>query len=532
MAERGEVLKPIELEIQARLPAIFRQLIEAVDPLTMIREQLSNIFAKEVGATKVEIIHYYDPTYGYSFIFKDDGCGMDYTGNLEKPGRLDRFIHFGFSGIAGLKVDEFSWKGLGSKLSYNCRKLIVETWTGEGPGYRVEVHEPRKKFLKIPPEVPKPLLTVYDNPKDKFESKGTTIMVLGYDSGQRSYTFDKLKNYLLYRTVVGYTKPEQRKLPKVMLKVLGYEEVIEPGFPFIKKESRDDWRTVSLEPIIVVTETSKDGIPVTVTLKGGFTLDTGKFGLSPTRFNTGVILAVKGIPLFPLDFNNFRGNFQLMSKFCCLVAECDEMELCLNIDRSWYRKDAISEAFEDALSKAFRKIIELDDYKKMIHNMEEEERKRKGESLEQRKQSLLSKTQRYVFVEGVEGYIHKEPDNEYDTLAVLWKLEGMKKIPLNIFRTIEHTAIGGIDIIAELQEKPGDEVQKYVSVEVEHVFERFMLHRHSPSQTRYVFCWEIADPEALERTHLPYKYRKLVDDKVIEVYEIRKFPGISVKPLF
>ncbi len=38
----------------------------------MIREQLSNVFAKEVGITKVEIIHYYDPTYGYSFIFKDD----------------------------------------------------------------------------------------------------------------------------------------------------------------------------------------------------------------------------------------------------------------------------------------------------------------------------------------------------------------------------------------------------------------------------------------------------------------------------
>jgi hypothetical protein len=455
---------------------------------------------------------------------------MDYTGNLEKPGRLDRFIHFGFSGVAGLKVDEFSWKGLGSKLSYNCRKLIVETWTGEGPGYHVEVLEPRKKFLKVPPEVPKPLLTVYDNPKDKFEHKGTTIMVLGYNVGE-SYNFDKLKNYLLHRTVVGYTRPEQRKLPKVTLKVLGYEETIEPGFPFIKRKDPDDWRTVSLEQPIIVTETTKDGIPVTVTLKGGFTLDTGKFNLSPTRFNTGVILAVKGIPYFSLDFNNYRGSFQLMSKFCSLVAECDEMESCLNIDRSWYIKSTISEAFETALSKAFRKMTELDEYKKMIHNMEEEEKRRKGESLEQRKQSLLSKTQKYVFLEGVEGYIHKEPDNEYDTLAVLWKLEGMGKVPLNKFRTIEHTAIGGIDIIAELQEKPGDEVQKYVSVEVEYVFERFMLHRHSPSQTRYVFCWEIANPEILDKTSFPYKYMKKIEDRIIQVYEIRKFPGVSVKPL-
>jgi len=527
MSDKEKVLKPVELEIQAHMPAIFRQLIESVNPLTMIREQLSNIFAKEVGATKVEVIHYYDPTYGFSFIFSDDGCGMDYSGNIENPGRLDRFIHFGFSGIAGFRVDEFSWKGLGSKLSYNCRKLVVETWTGEGNGYHVEILEPRKKFMKVPPEIPKPLLTTYETPRDKFEHKGTTIMVLGYDMGQ-SYTFEKLKNYLLYRTVVGNTKP--RKLPTVVLKVLGYEETIEPGFPFVKRESPDDWRIVGLEPPIVVRETTKDGIPVTVTLKGGFTLDTGKFHLSPGRLNIGVILAVKGIPYFPLDFNEFRGGFQLMSKFCSLVAECDEMEGCLSIDRNWYMRNNISETFETALSKAFRKITELNEYKNLIHNMEEEEKKRKGDSLEDRKQALLSRTQQYVFVDGVEGYIHREPDNEYDTLAILWKLEGMGKVPLEKFRTMEHTAIGGIDIIGELQEKEGYEVQKYVSIEVEFAFHRFMLHRHSPAQTRYIFCWEVADPEALEKTDLPFKHRKVINDRMIEVYEIRRFPGIQVRP--
>ena len=526
MPEEDRILTPTELEIQAHMPAIFRQLIEAVNPLTMVREQLSNIMAKEVGAKNVTITHYYDPTFGYSFIFEDDGCGMNYTHSMETPGRLDRFIHFGFSGIAGFKVDEFSWKGLGSKLSYNCRKLEIQTWTGEGVGYKVEVHEPREKFMKVPPEVPRPLL--YKMPPDAFSKPGTRIKVLGYDIGQ-SYTFDRLKNYLLYRTVVGCTKP--RELPNVTLRVLGEEEAIKSGFPFIKKESDEDWRTVEIKPQIEVTEYAEDGTPVTVTLKGGFTLDTGKFHLSPKRYNTGAILSVKGIPYFPLDFNEYRGAFQLMSKLCSMVAECDQMERSLSLDRNWYVKSKVSRAFEKALKKCFRKLLELDDYKLLIHNMEEEEKKRKGKNLESRKQALMAADQKYVFVEGVEGCIHRQPDNEHDTLALLWKLEGMNKIPLRFFKTYEHTAISGIDIIGELQEKEGYEVQKFVSIEVEFAFHRFMLHRHSPAQTRYIFCWEVADPEALDKTELPFKYRKIIDDRIVEVYEIRRFPGIQVQPL-
>jgi hypothetical protein len=518
------VLTPVEVQIQAHMPAIFRQLIETVSPLAMIREQLSNIMAKEVGAKNVTITHYYDPTFGYSFIFEDNGCGMDYSGNLGAPGRLDRFIHFGYSGISGFRVDEFSWKGLGSKLAYNCRKLEIQTWTGTGRGWKVDVNEPRRKFTKTPPEVPKPLL--FEVPADTFNHSGTTLKVLGYDNGQ-SYTFDNLKNYLLYRTVVGSTK--KRYFPVVTLKVLGDQEILKPGFPFVKKQDAQDWRTVEIDPPIELSETADDGTLVEVTLKGGYTLDTGKFQLSPRRYNTGVILSVKGIPYFPLDFNEYRGNFQLMSKLCSMVAECDVMEKCLSMDRNWFIESPITVTFEKALSKAFRKLLEMDDYKRLIHNMEEEERKIKGKSLELRKQALMASTQRYVFVDGHEGPLHREPDNEHDTLALLWKLEGMGKIPLTVFRTLEHTSISGIDIIGELQEKDGDEVHKFASLEVEFAFHRFLLHRHSPSQTRYVFCWEIADPESLDKTELPYKYRKIVDEKVIEVYEIRRFPGIQVK---
>ena len=45
-----------------------------------------------------------------------------------------------------------------------------------------------------------------------------------------------------------------------------------------------------------------------VALKGGFTLDTGLFGLSPKRYNTGLRLSIKGIPYFQLPLYDFKGN--------------------------------------------------------------------------------------------------------------------------------------------------------------------------------------------------------------------------------
>jgi len=43
---------------------------------------------------------------------------MDYTGDVKNPGRLDKFLNLGLSTIVGLKSDEFSFKGMGSKLAY------------------------------------------------------------------------------------------------------------------------------------------------------------------------------------------------------------------------------------------------------------------------------------------------------------------------------------------------------------------------------------------------------------------------------
>jgi len=136
IASKAKEVDPLVSEI-----SVFKQLIkERVHPLDLLRELLSNSGAQEVNSKNIEIAYTKDKE-GHIFEISDDGCGMNYTGNKSIPGRLDRFLGLGLSGIVGIKHDEFSWKGLGSKLSYQSRRVEVETCAGgHHPFYDVRIN--------------------------------------------------------------------------------------------------------------------------------------------------------------------------------------------------------------------------------------------------------------------------------------------------------------------------------------------------------------------------------------------------------
>lgn len=264
-------------------------------------------------------------------------------------------------------------------------------------------------------------------------------------------------------------------------------------------------------------------------MKGGLTMETSKYWLSWKRNNIGVILSVKGIPYFEIDFVSVRGGFEPNRSFCCLVAECDQMDEQLNIDRTWYKEGKVSESFEEAVRKILHRFTQQDTYKAYLSGREKERKRESAEDLNARKDALMAPNQLFVYFEGAEEFIHKEPENEGDTLALLLKLEGMGKLPFKKFKTIDYSSTSGIDIIGEIQEKEDDEIHKFVAVEVEHIFERFLLHRHVPTQTRYIFCWKIRRPEELQPTSDPYKFKKEISEQTLEVFEISKFPGLRIR---
>jgi hypothetical protein len=269
-----------------------------------------------------------------------------------------------------------------------------------------------------------------------------------------------------------------------------------------------------------------------VILKGGFTLETSKYRITPKDRNIGMILSVKGIPYFELDFYEFRGNLDPMRRMCNIVVECDELFEIMDLARGDYRReDDRATAFERALKSAIAELLTRKEYRVYLENKRKEEQKKKSEELDNRKKALMSNKQRYVFVEGKEEPIHREPENEWDVLAIIWKLEGMNKTMFPYFKSLDHTSPrkGGIDIVAHIKEDEAGEINRFTSIEIENEFSSFKTHKHYPPQTSYIICWKVEDPDVLEKAKERYKYFKKINDHIVKVFVLSELPGIRVE---
>ena len=535
-----EVLEPTEHEISIGVGIVKQVVQNRAHPLDVIREAISNSCAKEVEASQFKITVFYDGTFGWSFIFEDDGVGMDYTGEKEpeKQGRLDRFLNLAYSGVVGIKSDEFGFKGLGSKLMYLSSRLEIETKTKRGESYKVIIENPRGKLLqKDKPELPKPV--IYKKAPVSFDH-GTIIRVYGYDGGIKYDEYEnpeKLKQYLYFRTLVGYTRPERLRdgFPKIIIKTPSIPdgEELRIGFPWIKKEGDhvEGQKIGVIDPPISVTKEDRSANKVTVILKGGYALKTGEFNMSDYGImeskGLGLTYVWKGIPYFNLDFNHYKPQgFELYYKFCRFVVECDEIET--DIARSRIVSDGVKEPlFTSALREAFRKIMETNDYKEWVKYRRELKRKDLGTTLNQRKDTLLRRKQKWVFYDG--ELIHKEPENEQDVRALLWKLEGLKALPFHYFRTLEHTAQKGIDIIADYQEKDFSEKKLFQAIEVEHILENYSDHDHVPEQTSLIIAWDSKNRDKLTKAEGEWKYVWEYMGHNLSVVLLKYLPKIEVK---
>ncbi|MDH7514113.1 MAG: hypothetical protein QHH14_14295 [Clostridiales bacterium] len=534
-----ELYEPTEHEITVGVGIIKQVVQNRAHPLDVIREAVSNSCAKEVCASFFKITIFYDGTYGWSLIFEDDGIGMNYTGDKtpEKQGRLDRFLNLAYSGIAGLRSDEFGFKGLGSKLMYLSKRLEIETKTETGESNKVIIENPRWHLLKEKPELPMP--AIYKKAPVSFEH-GTIIRVYGYDDGIKYDEYenpDKLKQYLYFRTLLGFSRAERLRegFPRIIIKTPAIpdgEELIK-GFPWIKKEGDhvEGQKIGAIDPPITVIREDRKGNKVSVTLKGGYALKTGEFGMSDYGIleskGIGLTYAWKGIPYFNLDFNHYKTQgFELYYKFCRFVVECDEIET--DIARSRIVSDGVKEPlFTAALREAFRNIMDTPDYKEWVSYRRELKRKDLGTTLNQRKDKLMEKGQKWVYYKG--ELVHKEPENEHDVRAMLWKLEGLKALPFYYFKTLEHTAQKGIDIIADYQEKDFSEKKLFQAVEAEHILENYSDHDHVPEQTSLIIAWDSKNREKLTKTEREWKYVWEFAGVNLNVVLLKYVPGIEIK---
>lgn len=514
--------------------AVMRQLIqERAHRLDLLRELISNSGAQEVGAHNIRITYYVHPQYGHSFEVADDGCGMNFTNSAQIPGRLDRFLGMGLSAIAGLQADEFSWKGLGAKLAYQSRKIEIETFDGK-EAWTAVVNEPWQTIENG--KKPRPRINQAEPPAGG--RTGTTVKVYGHPPAQKEpFTFEQIRDYICHRTFVGYTRDRQLA-PTITLIVQNRTEQISFGFPELSKVSVPSPEgTVVIDPPIVVNRNVPNtNTNIQVILKGMYTWDAGDYGLDEVHLNTGLILSVKGIPYFPLDMRKLESGQQLavanpgVGKVC-LIAECDAMGSQMNIARSGLIDSAETEHFLRLAADALQRVEDLDRHR-AFRQVPTQRKNRKGaDQLADRKKALESAHTVWVYWQDPATHkrtrLLRAPENETDTLAVLWKLEALGALPFANFESLGYSS-SGADLVVHFQEEATSNPERYTTVEVEHRFFNYRDHGHSIAQYPTVICWEV-NPKpkmAVKPTATPYKYVVHLEEAVLRIYTLSKMPGI------
>lgn len=457
---------------------VMKQLIkERLHPLDLVRELVSNAGAKEVAATEIRI-NYYVNQNGHVFEVSDNGCGMNYTGSKQAPGRLDRFLGLGLSAIIGNKSDEFSWKGLGSKLAYQSHRVEIETYrTGDPEAIKVEINDPWGSIDRN--VVPKP--RIFRFPPAEGQHSGTKVVVVGHPPHRRDnpFTMAEIETFLRHRTFVGCTRERESK-PRVYLTVTGQEKVLEFGFPELRLAKESEGTKLVDE----VQEGKKPGtnLGIRVHMKGFYTWDADDYDLSTDALNTGLILSVKGIPYLMLDMEAY-GSQSLRTanpgvKKCCLIVECDQIQEEMNISRSGLVDSAMTDLLKKTVGSIFQKIEASQKYLEFRQVATQRKTRASASALDGKKQQLESPAQRWVVHTDAQGHssiLGREPENENDTLALLWKLEAMKALPFAKFMTLAHAG-DGPDLIVHFQEDKASQPDRYTVVEAERFFYNYKAH--------------------------------------------------------
>lgn len=516
--------------------ALMKQLIqERTHRLEMLRELLSNAGSREVNAREIKLTYYVHPIYGHTFEIADDGCGMNFTNDVRMPGRLDRFLGLGLSAIAGLEADEFAWKGLGSKLAYQSRRLEIDTYNGNA-AYSAVVNEPWQTIENG--NKPRPQVT--ETSPESGQSLGTTIRIYGHPphKEEEPLKFEDIADYLAHRSFAGYTR-ERTSPPRIILTVQNRTEEIPFGWPeFRRVPSPAPEGTVIVEPPITLSRNVRGtNRPVQLQIRGFYTWDDADYGLAPIHLNTGLVLSVKGIPYIRLDMKELASGQLAVANpgegKCCLVVECDAVHTEMNLSRSGLVDSPVSDLFKRLVSEGIGQL-ENSPRHRAFRLVPKRRKDRIGATeLQERKEELESPTQAWVYYQGdpTAGPIRllREPRNETDTLAILWKLEALGALPFSTFSTLAYSGKGA-DLIVHFQEDDSSNPERYATFEVEYRFFNFKEHGHLIPQFPTVICWEVNPKPKLhvKKTSKPFKQVVQLEETTLRIYTLKGIPGVFV----
>lgn len=182
-----EFYKPLVKDI-----SLFKEIVKnLINPLEITREAISNSVDAEAKNINIEV--YRNLNGVFCIAFSDDGYGMNKS-------ELESFFNLGDSRKDNRNIGE---KGLGTKIFFKSKKIIVETQKNNSKRLIAEMRDPWH-FLN---NNELPIYTVKS--EDSIIGKdGTKIIIEGYlvDNPERYYNLETIKDYVLWFTAGGSFK--------------------------------------------------------------------------------------------------------------------------------------------------------------------------------------------------------------------------------------------------------------------------------------------------------------------------------------
>ncbi len=202
------------------------------DPLEIIRESLSNSY--DAKATEVAItIRSHES--GSDIVIEDDGNGMSHDD-------LRSFFDLGNS----KKTDSIGHKGHGTKIFYKSNKIVVNT-ANDGTAIHAVMDQP---WHKLNNEV----LPEYEVRQSKTRSgnQGTRIQISGFRSGEgfdpQSLTYDRIHNYLKWKTISGSTSHYFDDSQREMDIIVNLDEDIDDSIDYLRTTNQLHFPEEQLSP--------------------------------------------------------------------------------------------------------------------------------------------------------------------------------------------------------------------------------------------------------------------------------------------
>jgi hypothetical protein len=282
----------------------------------------------------------------------------------------------------------------------------------------------------------------------------------------------------------------------------------------------------------------KSSLAMRVRLKGFITWNPAANELSSKNLNTGLILSVKGIPYFNANMEEYGATSIRTARpgeeRTCLIVECDAIHDEMNISRSALVDSPKTLDLKKVVAEIFRRIESSPIYLEFRRFPERKKVVKQSDVLVEDKRLIERPDQNWVvFDKGGElNVLIREPINEAEVNALIWKLETLRALPFETFATLAYIGAGqGPDLLVNFQEDKTSEPFRSAIIEVENNFYNYKTHGHTPSQYPKVICWDVpasGRKAKINKTQKAYKFTLTTDEYQVHIYAIKYMDGIKV----